>query len=227
MNYREAKAVLEGRAGCNYAAKLKNPSSRDRVKIANNTYLERRGPQLLAVRFHATDVLTFTPHYVELNSGGWFTMSTRDRLEYGPCRIHADRLGWQVVPKGNAWGDGHPYYDGIRVKNDGSGILKTQPKNPANFTPARTVSGWSGRPNSARRGHEPFWAGPDMSEQLRTAPVVMLRPSDIMACPYFILEPSHYRPDGSCRCDDPAHTEMSAWGYTWNGSEWKGETDDE
>lgn len=26
----------------------------------------------------------------------------------------------------------------------------------------------------------------------------------------------HYREDGSCRCDDPNHKEMIAWGYVWD-----------
>jgi hypothetical protein len=31
----------------------------------------------------------------------------------------------------------------------------------------------------------------------------------------------NYREDGSCRCDDESHSQMSAWGYTWNGSRWE------
>lgn len=42
----------------------------------------------------------------------------------------------------------------------------------------------------------------------------------VAACPHFILTPEHYRPDGSCRCNDPEHREMLAWGYTWADGRW-------
>lgn len=45
--------------------------------------------------------------------------------------------------------------------------------------------------------------------------VKVLKQSDIGKCPHVIFEPSHYRENGSCRCDDPNHTEMGEWGYKW------------
>jgi hypothetical protein len=38
----------------------------------------------------------------------------------------------------------------------------------------------------------------------------------IIACPHVILVAEHYRPDGSCRCNDPGHNEMAEWEYTWD-----------
>jgi hypothetical protein len=38
----------------------------------------------------------------------------------------------------------------------------------------------------------------------------------IMACPHIIMVACHYRPDGSCRCNDPKHRQMKAWGYKWD-----------
>jgi hypothetical protein len=46
--------------------------------------------------------------------------------------------------------------------------------------------------------------------------------SMIRACPHVIMVPSHYRADGTCRCDDPTHTEMAEWEYKWNGVQWVG-----
>jgi hypothetical protein len=40
--------------------------------------------------------------------------------------------------------------------------------------------------------------------------------SAIMACPHVIMVALHYRPDGTCRCNDAKHREMKAWGYVWN-----------
>lgn len=45
-----------------------------------------------------------------------------------------------------------------------------------------------------------------------------IKQADLTKCPHFILMPDHYRDDGSCRCDDPAHTDMQEWGYTWDGT---------
>lgn len=45
--------------------------------------------------------------------------------------------------------------------------------------------------------------------------------SAILACPHAILVADHYRPDGSCRCNDPEHAEMRAWGYEWSDGLWR------
>src|SRR5262245_17718038 len=50
--------------------------------------------------------------------------------------------------------------------------------------------------------------------------VRMIRQSAMAACPHFIMVPEHYRTDESCRCDDPEHSEMAAWGYMWDGARW-------
>ena len=47
-----------------------------------------------------------------------------------------------------------------------------------------------------------------------------MKQSMIRACPHVIMLPEHYRQDGTCRCDDPAHVSMSEWGYEWDGSAW-------
>ena len=45
--------------------------------------------------------------------------------------------------------------------------------------------------------------------------------SAIGRCRHFIMVPEHYREDQSCRCDDPTHTEMAAWGYEWGNGAWR------
>lgn len=46
--------------------------------------------------------------------------------------------------------------------------------------------------------------------------VTTLRQSSILACPFVILVPSHYRADGSCKCDDADERErmVAEWDYT-------------
>jgi len=51
---------------------------------------------------------------------------------------------------------------------------------------------------------------------MREPRVVMLKHSDIMACPHIIMVPEHYRDDGTCRCNDRKHLVMKSWGYKWN-----------
>jgi hypothetical protein len=47
---------------------------------------------------------------------------------------------------------------------------------------------------------------------------VELPQSTIRACPHRIFDPSHYRADGTCKCDDRAAKEMRAWGYRWSAA---------
>lgn len=48
-------------------------------------------------------------------------------------------------------------------------------------------------------------------------PIVrVLSAAAIRGCEFFILDPDHYREEGTCRCDDPDHEEMDSWGYVWS-----------
>jgi hypothetical protein len=57
---------------------------------------------------------------------------------------------------------------------------------------------------------------PDGSGGIKETDVVCIRQADIAACPFCIMVPSHYRPDGSCKCDDPEERAMmiKEWGYS-------------
>lgn len=48
----------------------------------------------------------------------------------------------------------------------------------------------------------------------------LVRFSSVAACPHLIMDASHYREDGICRCDDPTHP-MNQWGFLWDGSRWQ------
>jgi hypothetical protein len=76
--------------------------SRDSRKLENNTYLKRRG-DTLAVMLHATDVVTYFPNGdIQLNSGGWRTMTTKDRInKYAPIRLWAHRGQWYIAQTWN------------------------------------------------------------------------------------------------------------------------------
>lgn len=72
------------------------------------------------------------------------------------------------------------------------------------------------------------WTPPPMHLERRPVTFGTLEPSgrltevrtiphaEIRACPHAIMVPEHYRPDGSCRCDDRSALEMADWGYWWS-----------
>jgi hypothetical protein len=65
----------------------------DGRKIGNNTRLERRGADSIAVRLHGTDVVTYhNNRTATLSTGGWRTVTTIQRINaYGPARVFSDR----------------------------------------------------------------------------------------------------------------------------------------
>lgn len=79
--------------------------------IANNTRLYIRGTAgAIAMRLHNTDVVTFLPGgTLYLNSGGWRTVTTKDRISYA-VRISSINGMWALP-------DGSAFYDGMGVKN--------------------------------------------------------------------------------------------------------------
>jgi len=55
-----------------------------------------------------------------------------------------------------------------------------------------------------------------MSSDGTVSNIRYLKQTDMLKCPYCIIMPTHYRPDGTCKCNDPDHKEMAEWGYVWN-----------
>ena len=111
-SFRQADAALQGRNSA-------------RRKLANNTYLERREGGTIAVKLHETDVVTYhQDESLVLNSGGWLTVTTKDRMnQYGPVghRVYSVRGVWYVGECGNWEPDkAIPYKDGITFRADGT-----------------------------------------------------------------------------------------------------------
>lgn len=93
--------------------------NRNGRKLELNTYLERIDPDTFGVRLHNTYVVeihrdgTYT-----LDSGGWYTVTTKDRINrYSPARVYQRNFGWYFAQAG----DGRVEFEnGIRV--DASGL---------------------------------------------------------------------------------------------------------
>lgn len=80
-------------------------------KLANNTYKIEFADGSTAIRLHLTNVAVFNKDgSVTLNSGGWRTITTKERInQYSHARI--SQLGgiWYTY--------GVPFYDGITIKD--------------------------------------------------------------------------------------------------------------
>lgn len=63
------------------------------TKVANNTYLARRGPDRIAVTLHGNDVVTFDRDgSFRADDCGWATVTTADRLNrYTPAGYRFSR----------------------------------------------------------------------------------------------------------------------------------------
>lgn len=70
-------------------------------KVANNTYAQRRDESSIAIKLHATDVVT---HHrdgrIVLNTGGWHTVTTKQRMnDFTPryVQVFSDKGRWMVA----------------------------------------------------------------------------------------------------------------------------------
>lgn len=124
-------------------AKLTGRCSQSR-KVANNTYLHRVGDDI-AVRLHETDVVTFhADGTATLNTGGWFTMTTKDRINHwlpAGIRLESNRGRWFLVYSGHSEYDAEgnyryvlserprvPYSDGIVLDLATLDVIEGAPK---------------------------------------------------------------------------------------------------
>jgi len=97
--------------------------------IENNTRVQRRG-EAIAIQLHNTDVVTFfMDGSVMLNSDGWLTVTTKDRMNKflgDRGHVYSNRGKWFVTKSG--WEGGVRYFDGIRIAADGTILNPPDPK---------------------------------------------------------------------------------------------------
>ena len=98
-----------------YVGLFKKTGNATAKKIKGNTY-KIDGIDYDAIRFHDTDILTFKADNVTLNSGGWLTKTTKDRLnEYLPSGVYIQQkdFKWYVIDsRDNTKKD---FYDGMII----------------------------------------------------------------------------------------------------------------
>lgn len=98
MTYNEALSMVHGKT---------NRKSR---KVGNNTYAEIEYDNSVSIRLHGTAVVRFYPNgLVKLNSGGWQTSTTKDRInKYSPVKVYQKKYVWYLE-------DGSEFEDNILV----------------------------------------------------------------------------------------------------------------
>ena len=70
----------------------------------------------------------------------------------------------------------------------------------------------------------PYQAGKIVNGRLELSAIQIIHPE---RCTHFIMVGEHYRPDGTCRCNDPTHLEMADWGYEWGNGGWQSSQEEE
>lgn len=85
----------------------------DRRKVGNNTYAEILHDGTVAIKLHNTYVVKINPNGTyTLNSGGWQTHTTKDRInQYNPKRVYQRDFQWYISMNGKEY----PFMDGMVV----------------------------------------------------------------------------------------------------------------
>jgi hypothetical protein len=92
--------------------------TKDRKKVDNNTYLERIDLNTIGLRLHRTYVVVYKlDGSIVLNSGGWLTRTTKERMTtYSPYHIFQKKHIWSVWNNGKLVG---LYKDDMKIDNNG------------------------------------------------------------------------------------------------------------
>jgi len=96
---------------------------RNSRRLANNTYLERTlSPDMICVRLHATQIIKYlnnSDQDIILDSGGWQTVTTKQRLnQFSPAQIYSKKGIWYIYHEDNRY----PFHDGITIDCHGKPV---------------------------------------------------------------------------------------------------------
>lgn len=93
--------------------------------ISNNTVKIWYEDGTIAVRLHHTDVVTFlTDGTIQLNTGGWYTPTTKDRINAALSELSGYRYHLWIYQENSKWyieekgGKTSLFYDGITLNKD-------------------------------------------------------------------------------------------------------------
>jgi len=94
--------------------------------VANNTIRYTRPDGAVVYRLHHTDVVVSLNGVTELYTGGWKTITTKDRINnYSGCQIHSKRGVWYIRILNKTV----PFFDGMKIDPDGT-VLNSEHSDP-------------------------------------------------------------------------------------------------
>lgn len=101
MTHAEAVSMVRGKRNA------------DRRKVGNNTYAEILTDGSVGIMLHSTYVVKIHPdNTYTLNSGGWQTLTTKDRInQYNPRRVYQRDFTWYIKINDKEY----PFIDGMMV----------------------------------------------------------------------------------------------------------------
>lgn len=101
MTHSEAILMVRGKRNAN------------RRKVGNNTYAEILHDNSVGIMLHSTYVVKIHPdNTYTLQTGGWQTVTTKDRInQYSPVRVYQRKYEWFVKLNGKEY----PFMEGMVV----------------------------------------------------------------------------------------------------------------
>jgi hypothetical protein len=93
-----------------YAGMLAGPPRRERRKLAHNTYVYWANEWVIVVQYHDTDIIRLNHRgRVIVNTGGWDTITTRDRINaFSNLDIRVEDGQWYIGRDSRCWGKKNP-----------------------------------------------------------------------------------------------------------------------
>lgn len=105
---------------------LQHGRNKNSRTIANNTKVIRLSDDRIGIRLHQTDVVIYSRSgLIELNTGGWYTVTTKDRInEFTPRQVYVSSVkGRWYLYRFHSWPVAHeqlcPFVDGMMINEYG------------------------------------------------------------------------------------------------------------
>lgn len=92
---------------------VRGKTNRESRKVGNNTYAEILNDGSIGIMLHSTYVVKIHPdNSATLNTGGWYSSTTKDRMnKYSPVRVYQRKGQWYLE-------NGEEYEDGVVVADN-------------------------------------------------------------------------------------------------------------
>lgn len=109
-----------------YLTAARTLNGRKSKKLQGNTYLHKLEDEKIGLLYHETYIINYYPKYCQLYTGGWNTLTTRDRLRtYSPVNV-TTKNNILYIGGYNVTAETPLFYEGIKVGYDGRILSKVK-----------------------------------------------------------------------------------------------------